>query len=75
MGHVTENNDLVTAKEAARIAKRDRRTISRWAESGRLPIALELAGAKKSAGRWFHRSDVERLAAEVHSPADEPAAS
>ena len=72
MGHVPENNDLVTAKEAARIAKRDRRTISRWAEAGRLPIALELHGPKKSAGRWFHRSDVERLAAE-HSPAADPA--
>lgn len=61
-----EPTDLVTAKEAAKIARRDRRTISRWAESGRLPIALELAGTKKSAGRWFRRSDVERVAAEMN---------
>ena len=71
---MTSPNDLVTAKEAARIAKRDRRTISRWAESGRLPTALELGGTKKSAGRWFLRSDVERIVAE-HSPADDQAAS
>lgn len=65
-----EDTDLVTAKEAAKIARRDRRTISRWAESGRLPIALELAGAKKSAGRWFRRSDVERVAAEMNEQAE-----
>lgn len=51
--------DLIDAKEAADLASVTRRTISRWAESGRLPIAMEARGQEgKVAVRLFRRADV-----------------
>lgn len=51
--------DLVDAKEAADLANVTRRTISRWAESGRLPTAMEARGREgKVAVRLFRRADV-----------------
>jgi excisionase family DNA binding protein len=62
-------NDLLTADQAAEIAGVTRRTISRWAESGRLATAFRLPGDKGA--RLFHREDV---ASALDSPADEAGA-
>lgn len=59
LGHVPNTElDLVDAKEAAEIARVTRRTISRWAESGRLPVAKETRGEDRVALRLFRRADV-----------------
>lgn len=50
-------NDLLTAEQAAERAGVNRRTISKWADSGRLPVALRLPGA--TGARLFRVSDVD----------------
>lgn len=54
--------DLLTASQAATAVGVNRRTIMRWAESGRLPVALKLPG--DTGTTLFASADVGRLAAE-----------
>jgi predicted site-specific integrase-resolvase len=56
------DSDLLGAVEAASILRRDRATVSRWAVSGKLPVAAIVGGA-----RVFRREDVYRLAGEVRN--------
>lgn len=55
--------DLLTADQAAAVIGVNRRTITKWAESGRLPESLRLPG--DTGARLFARMDVERIAAEL----------
>lgn len=50
---------LMTTAEVATLARVNPATVSRWAESGKLPTALRLPGGQ----RRFRRSDVDRLLA------------
>lgn len=54
--------DLLTAGQAAAAVGVNRRTITKWAETGRLPVALKLPG--DTGTTLFKRADVDRLAAE-----------
>lgn len=54
---------LVTADEVAERLRVDRSTVTRWAATGRLPVALKMPG--KRGARLFNEADVDRLAAEL----------
>lgn len=56
-------SDLLTADQAATAAGVNRRTITKWADTGRLPVAMKLPG--NTGARLFRRSDVEALTAEA----------
>lgn len=54
---------LISTAQVARIANRDRSTVTRWVESGRLVPAVVT-----DAGYFlFHTEDVEALAAELEA--------
>lgn len=55
--------DRMTTKQAARRLQRSIKTVSRWAEEGRLPVLDKFPG--KSGGYLFAAEDVEKLAAEL----------
>lgn len=62
---MSEPDDLLTAAQAADRASVNRRTITRWVESGRLTAATKLPGAT---GAWLFRAgDVDELAEQVAS--------
>ena len=44
LGHVPKSSPYLTAAQVAETLKVDRRTVTRWAESGRLTVALRLPG-------------------------------
>lgn len=54
--------DLIGADEAARVAGVNRRTITKWADDGVLPVATRLPGG--TGARLFDRLDVVRIAKE-----------
>lgn len=56
---MTDLDELLTADQAAERAGVTRRTISRWAESERLPTALRLPGDKGA--RLFRPSDIDAI--------------
>lgn len=53
--------DLVSAAEVAAIFEVDRATVTRWAQSGRLPVAVKAPGLRGA--NLFRRADVEALRA------------
>ena len=53
--------DPITAKQAAALAGVDRRTITRWVETGKLVPTMKLGDA--TGAYLFARSDVEVFAA------------
>lgn len=55
-------DSLLTAAQVAEIRGVTPKTVHRWAEAGRLPIATKLPGLRGA--YLFHRADVEALAAE-----------
>ena len=57
--------DLIGAAEAAEIAGVKRSTITRWADTGRLPTVTKLPG--QTGAYLFRRSDVEALSQETAS--------
>ena len=57
---MTNLNDLIFAREAAEILNVSPRTVSRMAETGKLPIAIK--GTGKTTSNLYRRADVERLA-------------
>jgi predicted DNA-binding transcriptional regulator AlpA len=56
---MSTSEHLLTAAETAERTGRSPRTIARWAQSGRLPIALRLPGG--TGALLFHPADVEAL--------------
>jgi len=54
--------DLLTAEQAAAAVGVNRRTITKWAETGRLAVAFKLPGATGTT--LFARADIDRLADE-----------
>lgn len=56
-------DDLIRSRDAAEILHRDIRTVHRWAEDGRLPVAVKVPGYR--GGFLFHRRDIEAVAAEL----------
>lgn len=54
---------LITAKEAARILRKTPRTVSRWADAGKLEHAHKLPG--NTGARLFKLADVEALRDEL----------
>lgn len=54
--------DLLTADQAADVIGVNRRTITKWADSGRLPHAMRLPGG--TGARLFDRTEVDRVARE-----------
>lgn len=64
--------DLITAKEAGRLLRRSPRTVIRWADQDRLPVAHKVPG--DTGPYLFDRSDVERLRDELDAKYDEGAA-
>lgn len=58
-------NDILTTKDAAQIAGRDRRTIITWIRRGMLP-ALKLPGGR---GQYrIQRDDLEKLVEHLDTP-------
>lgn len=57
------NDVLLTTEQSARRLDRSGKTIRRWAESGRLPIAQKLPGP--NGALLFRETDVEALKAEL----------
>jgi excisionase family DNA binding protein len=55
--------DLLTAAQAAERAGVNRRTILRWAETGRLSVALTLPG--ETGAHLFRPADVDAVTAEA----------
>lgn len=49
--------DLLTPREVAHLAGVSPMTVTRWARTGRLPVAFNTPGGR----RKFRRSDVERI--------------
>ena len=60
---LVNTSDLLTADQAATAAGVNRRTITKWADTGRLPVAMKLPG--NTGARLFRRSDVEALTTEA----------
>jgi DNA-binding transcriptional MerR regulator len=58
-----QSPQLLTASEVAAQTGRSLRTIHRWAESGRLPVALRLPG--KTGALLFRPEDVATLTPEA----------
>ena len=56
------NESLIGTAEAATLLGVDKATITRWAQSGRLPIAARVS-ASPNAAMLFRRADVERVKA------------
>jgi excisionase family DNA binding protein len=54
--------DFLTADQAAERIGVNRRTITKWSDTGRLPEAMRLPGS--TGARLFHPDEVERVAAE-----------
>lgn len=54
--------DLITADQAAEVIGVNRRTVTKWADNGRLPEAMRLPGG--TGARLFDRAEVERVASE-----------
>ena len=57
------DDDLIRSREAAEILHRDVRTIHRWVDDGRLPVAIKVPGYR--GGYLFHRREVEAFAADL----------
>lgn len=55
--------ELLSTAEAAELLQRDRSTVTRWVQSGRLTAALRTPGGVL----LFRRSDIEALLAEAQS--------
>lgn len=55
-------DSLLTAAQVAELRGVQPKTVHRWAESGRLPVATKLPGLRGA--YLFRREDVEALAAE-----------
>ena len=51
---------FVGVAEAARILRRPVRTVNRWGQTGKLPVALKMPGV--TGALLFRREDVEALA-------------
>jgi excisionase family DNA binding protein len=51
--------DLIGSAQACTLLGIDRSTLSRWVASGRLPLAMRLAGP--NGALLFHRADVAAL--------------
>lgn len=66
---VVPTDTLLTTAEVAERIRKSQRTVARWADAGRLPIAA-LAGDV----RLFRPADVETLAAELATEAEAHAA-
>ena len=58
-------DDLIRSREAAEILHRDIRTVHRWVEDGRLPVAVRVPGYR--GGYLFHRRAIEAFAATLDS--------
>lgn len=58
----TPELDLIGSSEAAALLDVHVATIARWAADGTLPVAARLTG--KTNPLLFHRTDVQRIAAE-----------
>ena len=58
--HCMDEDELIGTAEAAAILGVDKATVTRWADSDRLPIAAR-AGAHRNAALLFRRSDIEAL--------------
>lgn len=54
--------DLLGTVQAAELIGIERSTLTRWSENGRITRAMKLPG--KAGTVLFHRSEVERVAAE-----------
>ncbi len=59
------NPDLIGTTEAAEVIGIERSTISRWVKDGALNPAHRMTG--QTGAFLFHRSEVERVAAEYQS--------
>lgn len=59
---VVPSDQLVGSGEAARILRRPRRTVQRWAREGKLPVAVQMPGATGAV--LVRREDVKALAKE-----------
>jgi len=57
---MTSVQDLISSRDAAEILNCDVRTISRWSQEGKLPVAVQVPGYRGA--RLFERSVVEELA-------------
>lgn len=55
------STDLLTTAEVAELLGASVPSVNRWATSGRLPVAQQLAGVRGA--RLYRRSDVEALLA------------
>lgn len=63
---VSENLDLISTADAARILGVDRATVSRWSSEDLLPEARKLDAVGRVGGyKVFRRADVERLRDEL----------
>lgn len=63
--------NLITAKEAARILRKTPRTVARWADSGKLAEAHKLPGG--TGARLFRLDDVEALRDEIDAQYEQAA--
>lgn len=59
--------DLIGASEACQILGRDRSTLTRWVDSGRLDFWVKMPGA--TGAYLFDRAVVEALAREIQAVA------
>ena len=64
---MTTTPSLLSASEAAERRGVDRRTITRWAKTGRLPVALRLTG--RTGALLFTAHDVDRAPIDPPAPA------
>lgn len=56
------DSELIGSREACRLLDIDKSTLSRWVESGRLPLVQKMPGA--NGAFVFSRATVERIAGE-----------
>lgn len=60
-------SELLTAEQAAERAGVNRRTITKWADAGRLPVAMQLPGL--TGARLFAAADVDAAAERTEATA------
>lgn len=59
--------ELVPSATVAELARVDRATVTRWAQTGRLPVAIKAPGLRGA--NLFRREDVEALLREIGTAA------
>lgn len=62
-----EGRQLLTVTEVAELFAVDRRTVTRWANIGRLSVQRTLGGHRR-----FFADEVDRLLRDSHTPLQEP---